>query len=224
MLAAWNRQDHLCPPFHGFRQGKICCCITGMKCHHHIYGRNSFIAGNISLIEMQFIIPIRSGKLAAVSDHIFFKIKAYDVHIKTLKLSEIIIHRKCKIGLSTAKIQDCNLPVFRKFGKNIPNKFQKTVDLPEFIISGSNYLSIFCHNSQIHQKRSCRSLFQNILFHTVMRCDFYTFILNSFMIFCFNRCLAFFAYEDASILAASDYLKLTEFFHCLLQIIDNLFP
>ena len=53
MLTAWNRQDHLSPPFHCLGQSEICCCIAGMKCHHHVHRRNAFVPCNISLVKMQ---------------------------------------------------------------------------------------------------------------------------------------------------------------------------
>ena len=122
--------------------------------------------------------------------HIFLKIQPYDVYIKTLQFSEIIIHSKSKIGFSAAKIQDRDLSVFRKLRKDIPDKLQKAIDLSELVISGSNDLSILCHNSQIHQKRSCRSLSENVLFHPVMRSDLYLLILRRPVLFCFDGCFS----------------------------------
>ena len=75
MLTAWNRQDHLSPPFHCLGQSEICCCIAGMKCHHHVHRRNAFVPCNISLVKMQLVITIRSGQFTAMPYHIFLKIQ-----------------------------------------------------------------------------------------------------------------------------------------------------
>ena len=173
---------------------------------------------------MQLVITIRSGQFTAMPYHIFLKIQPYDVYIKTLQFSEIIIHSKSKIGFSAAKIQDRDLSVLRKLRKDIPDKLQKAIDLSELVISGSNDLSILCHNSQIHQKRSCRSLSENVLFHPVMRSDLYLLILCRPVLFCFDGCFPFLADKDTSILTASGCLKLTKFLHGMLQISDHLFP
>ena len=106
---------------------------------------------------------------------------------------------KSKIGFSAAKIQDRDLSVFRKLRKDIPDKLQKAIDLSELVISGSNDLSILCHNSQNHQKRSCRSLSENVLFHPVMRSDLYLLILCRPVLFCFDGCFPDMTSSDRSI-------------------------
>ena len=69
-----------------------------------------------------------------------------------LQNMQIIIHGKCQIRFSTSKIQNRDLSVLLKFWKNILNKFQKPVDLPEFIKSGMYNFSILCHHTQILEK------------------------------------------------------------------------
>ena len=82
---------------------------------------------------------------------------------------QIIIHRKRKIRLSTSKIQDCHFPVSGKFGKDILNKLQKTIDLSEFVITTVYNLPLRSHNSQVDQKFYRFSLFQNVPLLPIMR-------------------------------------------------------
>ena len=144
-----------------------------MKRHHHIDPINAFIRSNIPLTESQLLIAVFFCQHAAFFNDILFQIQSNDPYIVLLQFMQIIIHRKRKIRLSTSKIKDCHFPVFGKFGKDILNKLQKTIDLSEFIITTVYNLPLRSHNSQVDQKFYRFSLFQNVPLLPIMRQRFH---------------------------------------------------
>ena len=144
-----------------------------MKRHHHIDPINAFIRSNIPLTESQLLIAVFFCQHAAFFNDILFQIQSDDPYIVLLQFMQIIIHRKRKIRLSTSKIQDCHFPVSGKFGKDILNKLQKTIDLSEFVITTVYNLPLRSHNSQVDQKFYRFSLFQNVPLLPIMRQRFH---------------------------------------------------
>ena len=82
---------------------------------------------------------------------------------------QIIIQCKGQVRFSTAKINDIHGSLFRKCRQNILHKFQITVNLPEFIISGMNNFSFPGLYSQIYQKGNRLIFLQYILLLPVVR-------------------------------------------------------
>ena len=211
MLAARYRKNYRSSPLHCFVKRIIGSCITSMKRNHHICLLTSLIGSNISLIKFQFFIMIFFCKTAAGFDYIFFQIQTYNTHIISLQLTKIMIHGKGEIRLAASKINNCNFSVFWKLRKNIFNKFQKTIQLPKLIIFCMSDFSLFCHNSQINQKRHRRPLFQKIMFLPVMCQHRNKSFLFFALLFDFNGCFSFFAHKKCSGSSSALHLKLPKF-------------
>ena len=178
MLTARNRQDHFGSPGNSLGQGIVRRSIAGMQGNHHIHPGYPLIILDIALQKCQFVIAIGLCQSLTVPDHLLLAIQAYDPYIQFLKDMQIIIDGKGQVGLAAAKIQDGNLPVrllfldlpapFFKGRKNILDKLQKTVDLPELIISFPYDFPFLCHYAQVNQERNRYTLRQYIALSPIM--------------------------------------------------------
>ena len=124
---------------------------------------------------------------------------------------QVIIHGKCKIRLSTAKIQDRKFSSLIQFRKDIFDKFQKTVDLTELIGFCTHNLSILRHNSKILKKRHRDSLFQHVLFLTVMA--HINLLFPAFFYLTFYGHFSFFTYKNCIIRSLCLHLHLAHISH-----------
>ena len=166
-----------------------------MQRHYHIHLLHPIKRGNIPHEKLQLIIAILICQFLAMEDHIFFQVKTNHADIKPLPNFQKIIHGKSKIGLAASEINQSQLSVLVQLRKDIFYKFQETIDLTEFIIPCMHDLSLFCHDSKIHQKRHRCSFFYYVAFLSVMLQDpcfsflYCHFFLNSSFSFFTHHCL-----------------------------------
>ena len=123
-------------------------------------------------ISSLFISILLCQQIAA-ADYIFFQIQANNPHRISLQAVKVMIHGKGQIRLSTAKINDGCLPPRIQIRQNVFDKLQKTVDLTELIIPGSDDLPFFGHDTQIHQKFYRFSFLQHKAFFPVMSQNYF---------------------------------------------------
>ena len=168
MLAARHRQNHLSAPLHSLCQGKIRGCVARMQGNHHVRPLCALISGDIPMAEPQILKPKLLPKAAAEINHILLQIQPRYPDRIPPNLFQIIIHGKRQIRLPAAKIHNRIRPLPRELRKNILNKLQKPVDLPELIILPLHHPAVPRHNSQIHQKRNRLAFPQNIIPAPVM--------------------------------------------------------
>ena len=143
-----------------------------------------------------------------MTDHIFLQIQSYDSYVIFFQFMQIIIHGKCEIRFTTAKIQDCKFSSLIKLRQYILDKFQEPVDLPEFVEFRMHDLSILCHNTKILKKWYRDSLFQHILFLTVMA--HINLLFPALFYLTFYSHFSFFTYKYCCLASGTGDLSLTE--------------
>ena len=168
VLTARNREDRLCIPCDCLGQRIIRCCIACMQRHHKIYLIGSLIVCDIAVQEFQLLIPKFLCQRVAVSDHILLQVKPRDPQVKSLLFMQIVIHCKGQIRLSASKIDHRDLPVPAQHRADILDKFQKTVDLAEFIILCLYDLPFHRHHAKLYKKRHRLTFRKQILFRAVV--------------------------------------------------------
>ena len=219
MLTAGYRQNNFRSPFHSLRKSIICSCVTGMQGYYHINRRNTFIISNISLIRMQFFISILYCKMITFFYYICFQIQTNNIYIITFQFSQIVIHGKCKIGLSASKIKNGHFPLLIQSWKNVLNKFQKSIDLSELIVFLGNNPAFLIHNTKINKKGDWNIFLKYVLLYTIvgqyLRALAEGLVLSesqTFSIFGMTSGLyghlSFFAYQNSSIQRHPTCLKL----------------
>ena len=156
-----------------------------------------------------------------MTNHIFLQIQSYDSYVIFFQFMQIIIHGKCEIRFTTAKIQDCKFSSLIKLRQYILDKFQEPVDLPEFVEFRMHDLSILCHNTKILKKWYRDSLFQYILLLAVVA--HINLLLFAFFHLAFYCYFSLFAYKNCISCSLCLHLHLAHIFHILKKYFTSFF-
>jgi len=168
---------------------------------------------------MQFFISILYCKMITFFYYICFQIQTNNIYIITFQFSQIVIHGKCKIGLSASKIKNGHFPLLIQSWKNVLNKFQKSIDLSELIVFLGNNPAFLIHNTKINKKGDWNIFLKYVLLYTIvgqyLRALAEGLVLSesqTFSIFGMTSGLyghlSFFAYQNSSIQRHPTCLKL----------------
>ena len=152
-------------------------------------------------------------------NYICFQIQTNNIYIITFQFSQIVIHGKCKIGLSASKIKNGHFPLLIQSWKNVLNKFQKSIDLSELIVFLGNNPAFLIHNTKINKKGDWNIFLKYVLLYTIvgqyLRALAESLVLSesqTFSIFGMTSGLyghlSFFAYQNSSIQRHPTCLKL----------------
>lgn len=178
MLAARYREDHAALPGNCVDQCVIGGRITGMKRDDHVC-MIVFVSGNVADKKLQPITVQIRGNLVAEGDDILFQIQSDNFHVFLFDDAQIVPQRKGKIGLAAAEVDDFQCPILRKFGKNILDNFQKTIDLTEFAVMTPDDLSVLIHYPQTDEKVAGSAVGKQITLFFVVRKAGHTFCRRS---------------------------------------------
>ena len=185
--------------------------IAGMKRHDHIDLVDSIVIRNIPLQKSQFFISVFYCQFTTMADHLFFQIQPDDPNVVILKFMQIIVHCKCQIRLPASEIQDRHFPFLIQSRKNILDKFQKTVDLPELIKLCAHDFPILRHHAEILKKRNRDPLFQNVFLTPVM--GKIRLLFPAFCLMFLDRHFPLFTHENRIFHVPRIKLHLPELFH-----------
>lgn len=75
-------------------------------------------------------------------DDVLLQIQTDDPDIQPVENLQIIIQREGQVRLAAAEVEDRHFPILRKLLPDVLDKFQETVDLPEFVIFGMDDFSL----------------------------------------------------------------------------------
>ena len=138
-----------------------------MERHNQVYIEGSFIAIYISLFKMQSVISIILSSPAALFYNVCLQVQPDNFRSNPPDFRKVIVDDKCQVGFSTTEIYDMNGVPF-PVGKFILQNLKKAIDLAEFIIHGTNHLSLPGKDPHIHQWCDGFTFLQNILLLSVM--------------------------------------------------------
>ena len=81
-----------------------------MERYDHIDIEWCLVSIDIAQLKPELIIVVLLRRLVALVYDISLEVKSNHIHLKSHHLCEIVIHNKCKIGLTAAKINYIELP------------------------------------------------------------------------------------------------------------------
>ena len=99
------------------------------------------------MIKLQLVKAVRLAETVAAINHVLLQIQTDNAHLIAPQLMKIIIHGKGQIGFSAAEINNNIFPALIQSRKNVFDEFQEPVDLPEFVVAGTDYLPLRGHDA-----------------------------------------------------------------------------
>ena len=162
VLAAGDREYHLCAPADGVIDGVVGGRVAGMEGYDHVGGLFRPVTGDIAQPETKAGIAVVEGGQIALGDDVGLEIEADDRWVQAADLGQVIIEYKGQIGLAAAEV-DYRHVVPAIGADGVVDKLDEPVDLAVFVVHPGGDPALGGENAEVDQRGYRRALGQEVI-------------------------------------------------------------